>query len=371
MITDNISKFRYFRILKAVYLLLGPACNMSCRHCSQTPIKNTFSLKPSDELNKNIISFLKEWSIVPPIYYKRIYFWGGEPLLYWKTIKHYILLFEKLGIKITNYRIYSNGLLLNDEIADFCNKHNIIFTMSYDAPNPLAIRNNIPNDDNIKSFLKIKNRNINFVFSALNDDISKAYDILEEIFPNTKISMGYIGVFFKNTPKDVYTFKEGQIENSFKKLSNDIINDNDTYHNKYRLMVGNFIKYDKFKKYKFELEPWPPCAPGLISLSLKFNGDIVRCHNDNIVISNISDNYKTIITNHLNEWKRLLPKICLDCDVLPMCRNLCPISAFDENKQQYIQCEHISKIWKSIIECRKTLTENDINPPKIQLYKDI
>ena len=126
------------------------------------------SLKPNFELSKDVINFLYEWvALTPNIKSKRIYFWGGEPLLYWNTIKKTILLFEKINIYPITYVIFSNGLLLNDEIADFCNNHNIVFKMSYDAPNPLAVRNNIPSEENIKSFLKINKRNINFVYNPV------------------------------------------------------------------------------------------------------------------------------------------------------------------------------------------------------------
>ena len=77
----------YLHGLSAVFLLLGPACNMTCRHCSQTPIKNTFCQQPDSELPEKVILFLKKWLSVKNGFFSRIYFWGGEPLLYWETIK--------------------------------------------------------------------------------------------------------------------------------------------------------------------------------------------------------------------------------------------------------------------------------------------
>ena len=77
----------YLQRLSAVYLLLGPACNMTCRHCSQTPIKNTFCLQPDSVLPEKVIQFLKTWLEAKNGSFSRIYFWGGEPLLYWETIQ--------------------------------------------------------------------------------------------------------------------------------------------------------------------------------------------------------------------------------------------------------------------------------------------
>ena len=111
--------------LGAIYLLLGAACNMSCRHCVQTPIKSCFNLSPQGEnLSQEVKDFIVAWSNLPWKYAennpRRLYFWGGEPLLYWETIKKLVLEFKKIGVKNVSYRIFSNGLLLNDEIVDFC-----------------------------------------------------------------------------------------------------------------------------------------------------------------------------------------------------------------------------------------------------------
>ena len=362
METLNISKYEYYRIMKAVFLLLGPSCNMSCRHCTQIPIKNTFNLKPTHILSKNVINFLQEWvTLTPNITSKRIYFWGGEPLLYWNTIKKTILLFEEINIYPITYVIFSNGLLLNDKIADFCNNHNILFKMSYDAPNPLAVRNNIPSEENIKSFLKINKRNINFVYNAINHNISEAFNMLEQKFAETYISMGLINVLNSSMPLDVYDFNESQIEEDFNKLTNDIIDGKDIYFNRYNFMVNRFKMDDIFDNELFIEQPWPPCAPGLCSLSLTFNGDIIRCHNDNKVIGNINDSYLNIINNHLNIWNKLLPKKCLNCEVVSMCRNICPIAA--KKGDEYIHCNHLRKIYSAIKNNKERLINAKLKPP--------
>lgn len=354
----------YFRSLSAIFLLLGPACNMTCRHCSQMSIKNTFSLKPDSQLNEKVILFIKKW-----LKYKndfsRIYFWGGEPLLYWETIKQHILLFESEGIYPKQYRIFSNGLLLNDEIVDFCNKHNMLFTMSYDAPNPLAVRNAVPSKENINALLKCKKRSVNFVFNALNCDPVRGFAMLEKIFPETVISMGIINVF-SDIPKDIYTFKDGQIDKALDTLANDIIAGNDPYGNRYSFFIKKFILYDLFNKNDFIVCPYPPCSPGFISLSFKFNGDIVRCHNDNSVIASIDNTFEEIKNKHGDIWKNLIPKKCFSCNVLPICKNRCPIGMFTDDKTEYVHCNILRQIYGAVMRNHKKLTEANIKE-----YKDL
>ena len=145
--------------VKAIYLMLGSACNMSCRHCTQTPIKCNVAY-PATELSKDVLDFIIKWDKEGG---GRLYFWGGEPILYWGTIQKLIEEFEKFGVSNISYRIFTNGLLLTKKIVDYCNAHNIWVIMSYDAPNPLAARNAIPLERNIEAFLQAEKRTVNGV----------------------------------------------------------------------------------------------------------------------------------------------------------------------------------------------------------------
>ena len=349
----------YLHGLSAVFLLLGPACNMTCRHCSQTPIKNTFCLQPDFELPEKVILFLKKWLSVKNGFFSRIYFWGGEPLLYWETIKRYILLFESRGIFPRQYRIFSNGLLLTKEIADFCNRHNVLFTMSYDAPNPLAVRNAVPSQRNIDALLECKKRSVNFVFNALNDDPVRAFSMLEELFPETIVDMGLINVL-SDIPKDIYTFREGKIERAIDALADDIIAGNDPYGNRYNFFVEKFVSDDLFRRELFTASPFPPCAPGAISLSFKFDGSIVRCHNDSKVISSIDDSCEEMLEKHRRTWDELIPEKCFSCPVVSVCRNRCPIGLYTEDRTEYAHCDVLRRIYGSVLRNRKKLTEYEI-----------
>ena len=360
-----IGETEYLHGLSAVFILLGPACNMTCRHCSQTPIKNTFCLQPDSELPEKVIQFLKKWLKVKSDSFSRIYFWGGEPLLYWETIKRYILLFESRSIFPRQYRIFSNGLLLTKEIADFCNRHNVLFTMSYDAPNPLAVRNAVPSQQNIDALLECKKRSVNFVFNALNDDPVRAFSMLEEIFPETIVDMGLINVL-SDIPKDIYTFWEGQIEQAIDALADDVIAGNDPYGNRYNFFVEKFVSDDLFRREYFTTSPFPPCAPGAISLSFKFDGNIVRCHNDSRVISSIDDSCEEMLEKHRMVWEDLIPRKCFSCPVVSICRNRCPIGLFTEDGTEYAHCEVLRRIYGSVMRNRKKLTECEISE-----YRDL
>ena len=126
-------------------------------------------------------------------------------------------------------------------------------------------------------------------------------------------------------------------------------------------MINRFKLDNTFNNELFIEQPWPPCAPGLCSLSLTFNGDIVRCHNDNQIIGNINDDYLVTINNHLNIWNNLLPKRCLDCEVVSICRNICPIAA--RKSYEYIHCIYLRSIYNAIKHNKKRLLNANLKPP--------
>ena len=65
-----------------------------------------------------------------------VQFFGGEPLLNWKTMKSVLEYFgsgEKQGLDIS-YSIVTNGSLMTEEIAEYCKKYKVSVIMSFDAP---------------------------------------------------------------------------------------------------------------------------------------------------------------------------------------------------------------------------------------------
>lgn len=101
--------------LKVLLLKLGTACNLGCPHCHQS--------------QKNFVEHprLIEW--IKAQEFDRITFSGGEPLMYFDTIKR---IMKEVGKKPT-YRMMSNGTLLSKEIAEFFNDYKVKYAISYDG----------------------------------------------------------------------------------------------------------------------------------------------------------------------------------------------------------------------------------------------
>lgn len=343
--------------LGAIYLLLGTQCNMSCRHCVQTPIKNTLCLKPNGNYpTKEVLGFIKNWANLPWRFSKprRLYFWGGEPLLFWETIKRLVKEFEECSLE---FRIFSNGLLLNQEIVDFCNSHNVRFILSYDAPNATAVRNVAPSKEKCDLYLRIDKRTVNTVFNAINNDMLSAIECLEEKFPSTEVTCGFINVL-SDIPKDIWKFKSGDVRRAvegmyLKALKGD----------KYALnwFITKLSRTYSFDKQYFSNYPFPPCRPSIVSLSINFKGDVILCHNYDKVVANVRQPFEDILDAHKNAWKESLPSSCLDCEHLDMCRCICPIALRTQDNKELVYCSYLKDMWSAVKDYGERLY------PKIQV----
>ena len=98
--------------MPSLKIRLGSKCNQNCKFCH--------SNKGDEyEFNPKLIPFIKYNDI------SSVTFSGGEPLMYWDTIKYIINEIPNL-----NFTMVSNGSLFNQETLDYCNKYRITFAVS-------------------------------------------------------------------------------------------------------------------------------------------------------------------------------------------------------------------------------------------------
>jgi uncharacterized protein len=122
-------------VTKALCLNVAHDCNLACRYCfaGQGEYQGDRALM-SYETGKAALDFLIEHSG------KRrnleVDFFGGEPLMNWEVVKKLVAYGrsqEKEKNKNFRFTITTNGLLLNDEIIDFCNKEMTNVVLSIDG----------------------------------------------------------------------------------------------------------------------------------------------------------------------------------------------------------------------------------------------
>lgn len=121
---------------------LGLSCNFECEYCNQRYVPR------AEETNQNdiddFVNKMDSW-FNPQKGSTRIEFWGGEPLVYWKTLKP---LAEKLREKYpsTPFTMITNGSLLDKEKNTWLDEMNFNVGISHDGPGQF-VRGPDPLDD--------------------------------------------------------------------------------------------------------------------------------------------------------------------------------------------------------------------------------
>jgi uncharacterized protein len=113
------------RVLK---ISLGLSCNYECEYCSQRFVPRAAETNPGEV--KSFVSGLDAWVTNEP---DRIEFWGGEPLVYIKTMRP---LAEALRVKYPNamFSIITNGSLLTLELNEWLDTMGFSVGLSHDGP---------------------------------------------------------------------------------------------------------------------------------------------------------------------------------------------------------------------------------------------
>ena len=331
-------KNKDFGAIEKFHLLLGPACNMKCRHCVQIPgkkIYNRFSSKLSLkvwELIKNYISYCFN---NPPVYFKtrKFIFWGGEPLLHWEIIKDIVNRTKnEFGItRNSNFRFFiiSNGLLLNDEIINFINETGIEFLLSYDAPYPFAVRDYV-SDEICNKVRKIKKYFILASCNAINNDPLLAYYSLKQKFPEAyDIDVNPILMQTPGISEDIYNFDWNIIRNNLKKLRIAAQMDNKFALN---LIHSYYLVNGQANPLGVNIAQ----AIGIVFLNCTLDGNVLSNHNSFDLVGTVNDSLQRLHENSCEQLMLLKSPECKTCRHLDICgANICKVNAQDVNNRYY------------------------------------
>lgn len=122
-------------VIKAICLHVAHDCNLACRYCfagkgEYDGPKGLMSL----ETGKRALDFLIEQSGTR--HNLEVDFFGGEPLLNWQVCKDLVAYGreqEKKFNKNFRFTLTTNGILINDDVIDFCNKEMSNVVLSLDG----------------------------------------------------------------------------------------------------------------------------------------------------------------------------------------------------------------------------------------------
>jgi uncharacterized protein len=114
--------------IRTLKVSLGLSCNYECSYCSQRFVPHAESSNPDDI--EAFIAQLTEALIEPP---ERVEFWGGEPFVYWKTLKPLAERLRQLYPQVS-FNIITNGSLLDAEKNEWLDRMGFGVGLSHDGP---------------------------------------------------------------------------------------------------------------------------------------------------------------------------------------------------------------------------------------------
>jgi len=190
-----LRKSKHVQILK---VQLGLSCNYSCDYCSQR-----FVERAPETSKKDIDAFLAKLDNLEFNEERGlgIEFWGGEPLVYWKTLRP---LAERLHEKFDSWKkkpkfsIITNGSILTPEICYWLLVNNFSVGISHDGPGQ-AIRGPDPFDDPeqkkiildfYRAMRKDKRISFNSMLTASNYSRKEIYEWFVELTGDPDVILG-------------------------------------------------------------------------------------------------------------------------------------------------------------------------------------
>lgn len=342
--TSLLNDNKIFHVTKKIYFLLGPQCNMMCRHCSQTPIK--LGEKIQHNVSQKVWNFFDNYvayAIKQKDKCRTIVFWGGEPLLHWDFIKETVIRYtEKFNLlEVPKNRfmftLVTNGLLLTEDKLEFMKKYGVKPSFSYDAPDPFAVRGKV--SDKICDLLK--NSGVNYstisTFNGINCDYYLACRCMRKKFPKVRHCFNFALLhLFEDMPKDILTYDWDTIKKNVKKLriaaaTGDLDAAMMIVHLMWPLRYPNDCK-------TFRTHYVKACFSGGSNFSITMDGKIVTCHNSEDVVGTLDDSAEDIWNRSLASYKAKGSPECKDCEHNDLCIGNCPFSVRDE-EGRYVSCQ--------------------------------
>lgn len=320
-------KSQHVRRLK---IQVGMACNYSCSYCLQSHDVLKVSTQSIDDAFR-FMENVDNWLI--PDNLEKIEIWGGEPLMYWRTI---MILVPLLKEKYPSAKLsmITNGTMFNQARIDQLWDWGFSIGMSHDGPGQ-AIREKEEMKDpfkNPKIFEQIKylvekfsgsNRfSFNSVLTPSNCNVNEIIDWFQSKFPGVPVA--FEGVVHDYNGDENASFTLDKLQAFSIDLSRSLINGSALRSggmlNKTKTAIDSIINERPSsvlgQKCGMDVEG---------NLAVDLEGNVVTCQNTgaNDVFHKIGhvDDFQNIKLNTSNHWSTR--KECSSCPVLQLCQGSC------------------------------------------------
>jgi uncharacterized protein len=342
------------KIITTLKIQLGLSCNYSCDYCSQKFIERApeTSKKDIDAFMDmlNNLEFDEKRGL-------KVEFWGGEPLVYWKTLRP---LAEAIKEKFYNWErepqfgMVTNGSVLTKEISMWLYYMGFSVGMSHDGPGQ-SVRGPDPFEDPeqkkiILDFWKIMHKkgrmSFNTMMNSKNTSRKAVRDWFVELTGDPTVRLGEGGI--------VDAYDEDGITNSLQTLKEHFEYRKESFNDIYvnEGQINNSMILDKIDGFTQSVlshkhSRYLPQKCGMDDenvIAVDLRGNVLTCHNTSAV--EIGMNGETHLSGHMTNMEAVEIKTvthwssrkeCGDCPVLHICKGAC---MFLDKKFWDISCQN-------------------------------
>jgi len=338
---DKNHPLKKAKLISTLKVQMGLSCNYSCDYCSQK-----FVERQPETSKKDIDDFMEK---LKSLHFDedvglKIEFWGGEPLVYWKTLKP---LAEAVSEKFDSWKtkphfsIITNGSILTDEIIDWLMMMDFSVAISHDGPGQF-VRGPDPFDDpekkeTILGFYRMMTRlgksfSFNSMLNSKNQSRKEIYDWFVNLTGDENVKLGEgslvdaydeegisnslltkkehfefrkkaFGELYGTGGKIGFTAQLGKIDS----LINSILNHSEAKY------LGQKCGMDDEHTIAVDLRGNVMTCQNVSSLEISKNGE---SHHG----GNLSD-YSNVELKSVTHWSNR--KECPECPVLHICKGAC------------------------------------------------
>lgn len=322
--------------INTLKIQLGLSCNYSCEYCSQRFVPN-IDYANSKYVNK-FLADLDSWISEPP---KKIEFWGGEPFVYWKTLKP---LAERLREKYptTSFSTITNGSLITEEIIEWLYNMGFSLAVSHDGPGQ-NVRGPDPFDDPVqrKILFKLFNKflpegriSINSMIHRENMDREKIQLFFEDLFnlsPESRFGIGeggFIDVYDEGGRKNVPQNLEEHV--AHRRTTLKLLRENTL--NRFIIVRDRLQSWvDSWGNYRPATSIGQKCGmDNENNIAVDLQGNVVTCQN--VTATSNAPNGQSHKIGHVSRFNNIkldtathwrFREECSKCPVLQVCQGSC------------------------------------------------
>lgn len=327
-------------VVKAICLHVAHDCNLACKYCfaGKGEYDGPKGLMRF-ETGKRALDFLIEQSGTRKNL--EVDFFGGEPLLNWdvcKKLVEYGREQEKKYNKNFRFTLTTNGLLINDDVIDFCNKEMGNVVLSLDGRkvtnDSMRVSRNGTGSydlivDKFKKFAESRNQADYYMRGTYtHNNLDFAKDIIH------MADMGFKELSIEpvvSDPKEPYALKESDLpilKEQYQILANEMLK---------RYRKGNGFT---FYHYMIDLDAGPcivkrvsGCGVGTEYLAVTPTGELYPCHQfvgeEEFLLGNIWDGIQNKkVLEQFETCNVYSHKECKDCFAKLYCSGGCAANAY-------------------------------------------